>query len=334
MAGLSDIGEFGLIDRLIAHLPEPGDVLRPIVGVGDDAAVVRCDGPLVLATDMLVEGRHFRLEMIEAADLAYKALASNVSDLAAMGAIPSHALLSLALPDRVDLPWFDRFAEGLAEACSALGVAIVGGDTTGGDVLVMSVALTGSLPVGRAVLRCGAHPGDLVCVTGTLGGSAAGLRLLLGRHAGGVGFEAHSQPLMRVHNRPHPRVCEGLAAARAGASAMIDISDGLLADLGHIAEASGVAIDVDSALVPVNPHIPPVAEALGLDALECALTGGEDYELAITIASDRLPRLRELIEAGGTPLTVIGAVCEGCGVTVAGEPHVGSAGWDHFREKP
>ncbi|MDZ4654960.1 MAG: AIR synthase-related protein, partial [Coriobacteriia bacterium] len=204
---------------------------------------------------------------------------------------------------------------------------------TGGDVFVVNVAITGSLPVGRAVLRCGAQPGDIVCVTDTLGGSAAGLRVLLGEHGGDPGLEAHSRALVHMHSRPKPRVREGVAAARAGASAMIDISDGLLADLGHIAQASGVAIDVDPALVPVDPHIGPVAEALGFDALECALTGGEDYELAITIAPDRLSRLRESIEAEKALLTVIGAVREGCGVAVAGEPHAGAAGWDHFREE-
>jgi thiamine-monophosphate kinase len=349
MADLSDLGEFGLIDRLVARLPVPANGRQPVIGLGDDAAVVHCDGLLALATDMLVEGRHFLLEAIDAADLAYKALAVNVSDIAAMGGVPSHALLSIAVSDHVDLPWLDRFADGLAEACLGFGVAVVGGDTTGGDLLVVNIAITGTLPAGRAVPRSGARPGDVVCVTGVLGGSAAGLRVLL---AGGGAVpgrsedcayartrlraheraipRAHEAALLLAHNRPRPRVGAGVAAARAGVSAMIDISDGLLADLSHLAEQSGVAIDVDPALVPINPHVAPVAHALGFDATECALTGGEDYELAITVAPSLLANLREAVEAEGVQLTVIGGVSEGRSVTVAREPHAGAAGWNHF----
>lgn len=334
MTDLRDVGEFGLIDRLIARLPSPADAMRPIIGIGDDAAVVRCEDPLVIATDILIESRHFRLDTTDAADLAYKAMASNVSDLAAMGASSVYAMLSIALPDRVDLQWFDRFAEGLAEACSEFGVSVIGGDTSAGDLAVVNIAITGSLPAGRAVTRGGARPGDRVCVTGTLGGSSAGLRVLL-REGGDIGaLDARSQALVRAHTRPYPRMSEGVAAARAGASAMIDISDGLLADLGHVGRASGVAIDVDPALVPVNLDLAAVANELGIDSLECALAGGEDYELAITIVPDRLGRLLESVEAAGTPLTVIGTVSEGSGVTVAGESYAGVAGWDHFGEQP
>lgn len=333
MTGLSEIGEFGLIDRLVARLPQPAEDMRPIIGNGDDAAVVLCGGPLVMATDMLVEGRHFLLEELDAADLAYKALASNVSDVAAMGGAPAHALLSIAVPDRVDPPWLDRFADGLAEACAALHVAVVGGDTTSGAVLVVSIAITGSLPAGRAVSRREARPGDAVCVTGTLGGSAAGLRVLLADCTLGPELAEHVRALMRAHNRPNPRVGAAVAAARAGASAMIDVSDGLVADLGHVARASAVAIDVDPAALPVNPHIAPVADALGFDAMECALSGGEDYELAITVAPERLSGLRGSIEAEGVPIAVIGAVRKGRGVTLAGEPYSGTGGWDHFGER-
>ncbi len=337
---VGQLGEFEIIERMaarysatwVATQDEIGAVASES-GIGDDCAVVRFgDTPVLLASDMLVEGRHFQRTYVEPSALGFKALAVNVSDVAAMGGRPAHALVSLSLPAELEVHVVDGIVDGLAEAAETFGVAIVGGDTTSGDAIVIDVAVTGLLPAGRAVARAGACPGDVLCVTGALGGSHAGLRVLLA-HGVGVPVDVRdAEVLVHRHQRPVPRVEGGVAAAESGVTAMIDVSDGLLADVGHIAKRSGVSVDVTSERVPVEDGVAEVARAFGFDALASALSGGEDYELAMTVPPERLDAVRTAVEAFEVPLSVIGAVGEGSGVTVDGAtPQVSSAGWDHFR---
>jgi thiamine-monophosphate kinase len=242
-----------------------GPLAPPEVGIGDDTAVVRVTGGWsLLAADAVVAGVHADLSLTDLDDLGWKAVAANVSDVAAMGGCPSHLLVTVAGPPDTDL---DRLYRGIAEAAREWGCPVVGGDLANAPTLVVSVAITGSLP-GPPILRSGARPGDGIWVTGALGLSAAGLRILKEEGKGVAG------PAPDAHRRPRPSVGAGLAARAAGASAMIDVSDGLAADLGHLADASGVGLDLDS--VPV-----------GEGATEAeALTGGEDYVLAFTAADD------------------------------------------------
>lgn len=338
MTSLADLGEFGLIARLVEGMPAGRGV---ILGVGDDAAVVETTGaPLLLTVDMLVEGRHF----VRAADpvaLGYKTLAVNVSDIAAMGGIPAHALLAISLPPETEVAWVDGLRAGLAEAAARYGVALVGGDTTSGDRIVLSLTLTGVPAAGRVLTRGGAQAGDVICVTSTLGDAEGGLRVTLAAMAGAGPAAAEAQTaatfgdaeaaLLRAHERPVARVGEGQAAARGGAHAMIDVSDGLLADLGHICEHSGVAAEVDAAAVPISAALRTVAARLGFDPLAAALSGGEDFELLMTVAATDFAALRAAVAAAGSPLTPIGRIVAGSGVRLIGAEAPPAAGWDHFR---
>ncbi len=304
-------GEFAAIGRiqelLTARLgvPPPGETW-----VGDDAAVVQTPGgPLLLAADLVVAGVHADLGLEGLDDLGWKALAVNVSDIAAMGGVPGHALVTVAGPPETDL---GLLYSGLVEAARRWRCPIVGGDLSNGPVVTVSVAVTGSLPRGRLpVLRSGAREGDLLFVTGPLGAAAAGLRAL----RGGSG-DLESRALASRHRRPEARVAEGLAAAEGGARAMIDISDGLAADLGHLARASGVGVDLD--------HV-PVAE--GATEAE-ALTGGEDYELLFTSpdagAVDRSFRM-----AGLAGPACIGRCTGRAGQLRLGGQPLEAGGWEH-----
>lgn len=253
--------EFAFIDRLVARLPGPpaGEVWA-----GDDCAVLAA-GRLV-AVDTVVDGTHFDLRWCTAADAAWKAVAVNVSDVAAMGGDPEVIVAAVTVPpDRPGVA--DGVADGLVAACAELGVDLVGGDTTSGPVLTITVTILGSVPEGAGpVLRSGARPGDHVFVTGPLGLAASALDALL------VGRQPPSPEAAARLHRPQPRVVEGRAARRAGATAMIDVSDGLSADLGHLCDASGLGVDVVGADVPVAVDV----------ELERALTAGDDYELCFT----------------------------------------------------
>jgi thiamine-monophosphate kinase len=314
---LSGLGEFGLIAALSARLP-PGP--RTLVGIGDDAAVLAApDGRVVATTDFLLEGRHFRRDWSSGQDVGRKAAARSLADLAAMGAAPSALLVALAAPPDLLVGWAEELAVGLAAECARAGASVIGGDTARAETVLLAVTGLGDLAGRAPVLRSGAAPGDVVAVAGPLGHAAAGLALL---SEGLV-----DQPLVTAHLRPQPPYDAGPEAAALGATAMIDISDGLLADLGHIADASGVRIDLDSArLAPPAPLRDAARAVHAADppamALRWALTGGEDHSLAATFP----PRV---------PLpprwTVIGQVHRGQGVLVDARPWAGSPGWDHFR---
>jgi thiamine-monophosphate kinase len=304
-------GEFVAIDR-IQHLlaarlgaPPEGETW-----VGDDAAVVQAPGgPLLLAADLVVAGVHADLDLEDLDDLGWKSLTVNVSDIAAMGGVPGHALVTVAGPPDTDL---GLLYAGLAEASDCWRCPIVGGDLSNGPVVVVSVAVTGSMPEGRApLLRSGAREGDLVFVTGPLGAAAAGLRALReGRD------DAAAQALAARHRRPEARVAEGLAALAGGASAMIDISDGLAADLGHLARASRVGVDLD--------HI-PVAEG----AMEAeALAGGEDYELVFTAPHPEAVA-RSFDAAGLARPPLLGRCTSRAGQLRLGGQPLEASGWEH-----
>jgi thiamine-monophosphate kinase len=318
---VSALGEFGLIAELSAWLPAGP---RALVGIGDDAAVLAApDGRVVASTDFLLEGRHFRRDWSSAGDVGRKAAARSLIDVAAMGAVPTGLLVALAAPGDLPVSWARGLAEGLAAECARAGAAVIGGDTArAGSVLLVTTVL-GDLAGRAPVLRSGAAPGDLVAVAGTLGRAAAGLALLSAGRP--------DDPLTAAQRHPVPPYDAGPQAAGLGATAMIDISDGLLADLGHIATASGVLIDLSSDRLAPDEGLLAAASYLGRtvrgstpehpQALTWVLSGGEDHALAATFRPGvALP----------PRWTVIGRVQEGLGVLVDGQAWTGSAGWDHF----
>jgi thiamine-monophosphate kinase len=309
---LSGTGEFGLIDRLTARLPQGGTSL---LGPGDDAAVVAApDGRVVACTDALVEGRHFRRDWCEAADVGHRAAAANLADIAAMGAVPTALLVALCAPGDLPVQWAEEMSEGLAEEAALVGASVVGGDTTASPVLTIVVTALGDLQGRDPVVRAGARPGDVVAMSGRLGCAAAGYTVL------SRGFRT-PKFLVDAYRRPLVDYPAGPAAAVAGATSMIDVSDGLLADLGHVATASEVHIDLQRDAFGLPPQLRDAARALGMDPYQWILAGGEDHALAATFpAHASLP-------AGWR---VIGRVTRGEGVTVDGRDWVGPRGWDHF----
>ena len=283
---LSEIGEFGLIARLTGEL-ELGPGVE--VGAGDDAAVLEPmpGHKLVVTTDVLVEGLDFTAALSEPEDWGWKAVAVNCSDLAAMGAEPRWLVIALTVPDPTPVPTLERVYAGVGEACRAFGAALVGGDVSAGPALSLAVTALGEAE--RPVLRSGARPGDRLAVTGPLGAAAAGLALLRSEDPAAKALLDRFPGLAVAHRRPWPALAMGLALARAGASAMIDVSDGLAGDAVHLAESSGVGVEVHDAAVPLAPGVAETAALLGRDPLELALGGGEDFVLAAA-----LPRTADL----------------------------------------
>ncbi|CAM4128042.1 thiamine-phosphate kinase [Nocardiopsis rhodophaea] len=317
LSTIGDLGEFGLIERVTARFPGTDDV---ILGPGDDAAVIKApDQRVVATTDMLIEGRHFRRDWSSPRDIGHKAVAQNIADVEAMGARPTALLIALGVPTDLPVEWADEFAAGVADECATAGGAVAGGDTVRSEVLTVSVTALGDLGGRVAVRRDGARPGDVVAVAGRLGLSAAGLALLQ------RGLEGPAA-CVSEHRRPRPPYAEGARAARLGATAMLDISDGLVQDLGHICAASGVAVDLDSAALVPLPELRAAAQVLAADPVELMLAGGEDHALAATFPADT-----ELPEAWiriGT-VTLERTVAAGAAVTVDGRPSE-AAGWRHF----
>jgi len=316
-----------------------GDEPGVVVGPGDDAAVVEPGaGQLVLTTDLLAEGVHFERGSISARDLGAKAITVNVSDVAAMAASPRYALVAIAAPGDVDAAWVVELVGGMRVAAyERERVLRAGGDTNRADLVVVSVAVVGEVAPGRAVLRSGARVGDRIVVTGSLGAAAGGLAL--SRAASAARPDALSQPwgraLIEALERPIARVGEAQVLARIGATAMMDLSDGLSTDLSRLCEASGVGARVVLGAVPVAETLSRGAEMLEIDASALALSGGEDYELLATLPGDAVEAAREELRAAfGVDLSEIGEVVEGSAVvavdaegrTAPLEP----SGWDHF----
>ena len=295
------LGEFGLVARLTAGLPSEADV---VIGPGDDAAVVRCaDGRTVVTTDMLVEGTHFRRDWSSGYDVGRRAAAASLADVAAMGARPTALVVGFGAPPDLPLAWADDVAAGLRDEAALCRASLVGGDVVRADAVTLAVTALGELAGRDPVTRAGARPGDVVAVAGRLGWAAAGLRALRDGEQTGA--------LVDAARRPQPPYAIGPAVAQLGATAMIDVSDGLAADLAHIARASGVRIDLFLS----------AARALGGPGVtdDDLLTGGEDHALAFTVAGDTA------LPAG---CVVIGRVSDGQGVYADQEPI--SGGHDHF----
>lgn len=270
------------------------------------------DARVVATTDLLVEGRHFRRDWSPAYDVGRKAAAQNLADVAALGAVPTALLIGLAVPGELPVEWADGLARGLRDECERTGAAVSGGDVTRSDTIVLAVTALGDLGGRPPVRRGGARPGDLVAVAGRLGWAAAGYAVL------SRGFRSPAA-VVEAHRRPDPPYDAGPAAADLGATAMCDVSDGLVADLGHIASASAVRIALDSGAFTVPDPFVDVGNALGTDPLTWVLGGGDDHALAATFPADARP---------GPEWTVVGRVLEGEGVTVDGRQYGG--GWDHF----
>ncbi len=309
---VGDLGEVDLIEAVVARL---GTTPAVLLGPGDDAAVVAAaDGRVVVTTDMLVEGRHFKRDWSSATDVGVRAAAANLADVAAMGAVPTALVVGLALP--VDLPaeWVLQLADGLGEEAARAGAAVAGGDLVRGDLVTIAVTALGSLEGRDPVTRSGARPGDLVAVAGRLGWAAAGFAVL------SRGFRS-PRVLADAHRRPVPPYDEGPRAAGLGATAMIDVSDGLVSDLGHIARASGVSVRLSSDAFHVPQEFKDTARALNADPLQWLLAGGEDHALAATFPPDvDLPMA----------WSVVGRVEEGEGVLVDGASWSGPGGWRSF----
>ncbi len=319
---IRDVGEFGLIDRIGAALSgqTPGDV---VVGLGDDAAVVaRPAASVVLSTDMLVEGRHFRRDWSSGQDVGARAAAQNCIDIAVMGARPTTMVVALGLPGDLPVAWVMDFYAGLREATTGQAVTVVGGDVVRSERVVVTVTVMGEVTGAQPVRRSGAVPGDVVAVAGRLGWAAAGLSIL------SRGFRT-PRGLVDAHRRPEPPYAAAAAAAAGGATSMIDVSDGLVADLGHVARASGVAIAIDPALLDVAEPVAAAAAAFNADPLVWVLTGGDDHAVAATFGRDsELPEGFTII---GTVQTVQDAGVLGApGVTVGGRVPRGPGGHDHF----
>jgi thiamine-monophosphate kinase len=305
------LGEFGLIQSLV---PAFGDTSAVLVGSGDDAAQISADGSVLVSTDLLVDGRHFRRDWSSGRDVGHKAAAANLADIAAMGGVATGLVVGLALPGDLPAAWVRELAQGMADELLEVGATVVGGDVTESDTLVVAVTVLGRVEGGSPVLRSGAQPGDVVALAGRLGWAAAGLAVL------GRGFRS-PRVVVEAHRRPQPPYGAGPQAHAAGATAMTDVSDGLLNDLRHVATASGVAVDVDSATLELPEPLQAVGAALGVDPLQFCLSGGDDHALVATFGPDvELP--------GGWRR--IGSVHEGSGVTVDGAEPEGPGGHQHF----
>ncbi|MBM0124832.1 thiamine-phosphate kinase [Pimelobacter simplex] len=313
---LADLGEFGLIARIgeVVAATAPGEDV--LLGPGDDAAVLRVrKGHVVVSTDVLVEGRHFRRDWVDAYDVGRRAAAQNLSDINAMGGRAQWLTVGLAAPADLPAQWALDFTRGFAEECALVGAGLVGGDVTRADQVVISVTALGACTV-SPVLRSGAAPGDVLALCGRQGWSAGGLAVL------GRGFRS-PRVLVEAYRRPEPPYDAGPAAAEAGATAMIDVSDGLLAEVGHLAADSGVSIDVETAAFDVPEPLLAVGQATGADPLQFVLGGGEDHSLLATFPPDvALPdgwaRVGSVSARGDLPVTVDGAAYDG------------PTGWTHF----
>lgn len=310
---LAETGEFELIRRITARLDAGPNCL---LGPGDDAAVVAAqDGRVVVTTDVLVDGRHFRRDWVGPRDVGHRAAAANLADVVAMGATPTALLVALCAPRDLDAGWAEQFADGLTAEATVVGASVVGGDVSASPTLTLAVTALGDLGGAAPVLRSGARPGDRVALAGRLGYAAGGYTVL------SRGFRS-PKLLVEAYRRPAVPYHAGPAAARLGATAMIDISDGLVADLGHVAAASGVGIDLLRESFEVPDGMRDAASALGLDPYQWILTGGDDHALAATFPDGvALPE----------EWRAIGTVVEGTGVTVDGRPYAGRPGWEHFR---
>jgi thiamine-monophosphate kinase len=330
---LGELGELGLIERIRrkARVGQKGVVL----GIGDDCAAFRIPpGKLcLLTTDALVQGVHFDLSFLSYKDLGWRSLAVNLSDVAAMAGKAVGALVTLGLPQGMKVGEADELYAGMFELARKFKVDLVGGDTVRSPVLVLNLTVWGEVEPKKMTTRSGAKPGDLLLVTGELGGAQAGLEVL----SGAVQGITDAEPILERHRRPMPRLREAQALSRAGGvHAMIDISDGLASECQHLAKESRVGIEIWEEKIPILPVTQRVARAKELPGTDLALYGGDDYELLFTAPERQAGKLQETLRKLGTRTTVIGKVTSGrpgvVMVTKSGErKKITRAGFDHFR---
>jgi thiamine-monophosphate kinase len=314
---IAGLGEFGLIAEVTRSRVQPASTL---LGPGDDAAVVAApDGRVVATTDVLVAGVHFRLDWSTPEQVGRKAAAANLADVAAMGAVPTALLVGLAAPADTPVETVTGLADGLWAEAAVVGAGLVGGDVVTSATLTLAITALGSLEGRAPVTRSGARPGDVVALAGRVGWAAAGLAVLQ------RGFRSPAV-VVNAYRVPEPPYAAGPEAARAGATSMIDVSDGLLADLGHVATASGVELDLRTAALDLPARLVDVGSALGTDPRHWLLTGGEDHALAATFPPG------ELLPFGWTRIGTVAAAGDGGPrVLVDGRPYEGGpGGWDHF----
>jgi thiamine-monophosphate kinase len=301
------MGEFELLARVRKRLPRAGP--RTVLGSGDDAAITVPGGATATSVDALVDGVHFRREWGSLAQIGRKALAVALSDLAAMGAESGEAYVVLGVPDNLDEDGCLELLDGMAALAERTGTTLAGGDVTRAPVLTLATTVVGhAATADDFVTRAGARPGDALVVTGELGGAAAGLALLE--------REVEDAALIARQLEPSPRLDAGMALAGVGATAMIDLSDGLGGDAAHLAAASGVGLRIDAAALPLQAGVTEVAGAAGRDPLELATGGGEDYELLAALPRERLDEAAAAVEATGTRLSPVGEATAGTGVEI------------------
>ncbi len=313
---LAEVGEFALIESITAGLPAND---RVVIGPGDDAAALDLTSPVLTSIDVLVEGVHFRRDWSDARSVGRKAVAANVADIEAMGATAYAIVVGFSAPGDLPAEWVLEFAAGLRDEAARSGVDLIGGDLTRGRDITVAVTVLGSANGGRIVTRSGARPGDVVALVGRTGWAAAGLAVL------GRGFRS-PRAAVEAYRVPDVPYGAGALAAAAGATAMIDVSDGLLADLGHVADASGVVVDLRREAFEVPEPLQVVSAATGTDPYALLLTGGEDHALAATFPADAsLPE-------GWRVVGVAQAAADDAGprVLVDGAAWIGATGWDHF----
>lgn len=316
---ISDLSEEQLLARILPHFSATSAV---VLGPGDDAAVLAApDGRVVVTTDVLVEGQHFRRGWIAPEQLGRRAIAQNFADVAAMGATPTGAVVALVAPGATEVAWVEGVARGLGEACRAAGASIVGGDLSNGEQVAIAVTAFGDLGGEPPVLRSGAAPGDVVALAGNWGAAAAGLALL---SAGQTDVAPH---LVAAHLVPDPPLSAGPIAREAGATALMDVSDGLLRDAGRLAAASQITIDlIGSTAARAAEKLRPAALALGIDPLTWVLTGGEDHGLLATFPANAV------LPPGFTVIGRATADAPPGTVLIDGTlPPDTAPGWDHFK---
>lgn len=325
---LSDIGEFGLIARIYDKFGKAPD---EVCGIGDDCAVIPMNDrfDMLIAVDSIYEGIDFDLRFSSPFHIGRKALAINLSDIAAMGGIPKYFLVSIALPSSLDLDFVEGIYSGISDIARESGAALVGGDTSSSEKGVsISITVIGEVEKGRAILRKGARPGDSIFVSGAVGLSALGLAALK------MGMSAGMEPFIESHLSPLCRVDLGRALLKLGCvTSMIDVSDGLLADLGHIAQSSGVGFEIDVNRIPTGDDFRRAADAVGVEPRELILSGGEDFELVFTVDSGKVSQFLASSEALG--VAEIGRVLDDPGVrsVLNAEDlvaHGTGRGYDHF----
>lgn len=313
-ATVADVGEFGLIAELTARFEQGSQVY---VGPGDDGAVLRAPkGHVVVSTDLLVEGRHFRRDWASAVDVGHRAAAQNLSDVNAMGGRSTGLTVGLVLPADLPAQWVLDLADGIAAEAGAVGASVIGGDLTRGSEIVVAVTVLGECEV-APVLRSGARPGDVLAIAGRQGWAAAGLAVL------GRGFRS-PRAVVAAYQRPEPPYGAGARAAKAGATSMIDVSDGLVADVGHLAVSSGVGIDIWTSAFSVDEPLVAVGAALGVDPLQFVLGGGEDHALVATFPA------QAVLPEGFATIGAVTEAGEGPRLTVDGAAYEGEPGWTHF----